>query len=290
MIVNTLSRDLLERIQQHARAWRLVVEDVFETETSAIASVTRDAQPLVLKVVKQQGDEWHSGKVLEAFAGNGVARVYKQAPGAMLIERLRPGNSLVSLALNGKDEKATNILAAVMQKMSAPEVPVLCATTQDWARGFDRYIASGDIQISRHLVESGQRVYSDLSASQRRVRLLHGDLHHYNVLYDSDRGWLAIDPKGVAGELEYEVGAVLRNPFERPDLFASASTVERRLKQFTSILNLDFERALAWGFAQAVLSAIWEIEDGSQVDSTNPALGLAHVIQPMLEEHGRIQA
>lgn len=290
MIVNTLSRDLLERIQQHARAWRLVVEDVFETETSAIAFVTRDAQPLVLKVVKQQGDEWHSGKVLEAFAGNGVARVYEQAPGAMLIERLRPGNSLVSLALNGKDEKATNILAAVMQKMSAPEVPVLCATTQDWARGFDRYIASGDIQISRHLVESGQRVYSDLSASQRRVRLLHGDLHHYNVLYDSDRGWLAIDPKGVAGELEYEVGAVLRNPFERPDLFASASTVERRLKQFTSILNLDFERALAWGFAQAVLSAIWEIEDGSQVDSTNPALGLAHVIQPMLEEHGRIQA
>ena len=285
-MIAPLSSNLLERIQQYARAWRLIVEDVFETETSAIAFVTRDNQPLVLKVVKQQGDEWHSGTILEAFAGNGVARVYEQTGGAVLIERLMPGNSLVNLVLNGKDEEATSILAAVIQKMSAAEVPRLCATTQDWARGFDRYLASGDDQIPTDLVESGQRVYTDLCTSQRRVRLLHGDLHHYNVLYDSNRGWLATDPKGVAGELEYEVGAVIRNPFERPDLFASALTVERRLKQFTSILKLDFERALAWGFAQAVLSAIWEIEDGSQLDSTNPALRLAHVIQPMLEEHG----
>jgi streptomycin 6-kinase len=288
MIANTLSTNLLERIQLHARAWRLIVEDAFETETSAIAFVTRGNQPLVLKVVKQKGDEWHSGTILEAFAGNGVARVYEHTGGAMLIERLAPGNSLVSLALNGRDQEATNILAALIQKMSAPEVPKLCATTQDWARGFDRYLASGDDQIPTHLVESGQRVYSDLCGSQRRVRLLHGDLHHYNVLYDSDRGWLAIDPKGVAGEIEYEIGAVLRNPFERPDLFASASTVERRLKQFTSILDLNFERALGWGFAQAVLSAIWEIEDGFPVDATNQALRLARVIQPMLEERGRI--
>ena len=286
MIASTISSNLLDRIQHHARAWRLVIGDVFKTETSAIAFVTRDNQPLLLKVVKQQGDEWHSGRVLEAFAGNGVARVFEHTGGAVLIERLRPGNSLVSLALDGKDEEATSILAAVMQKMSAREIPKSCVTTHDWAKGFDRYLASGDEQISRPLVESGQRVYTDLCTSQRQVRLLHGDLHHYNVLYDSDRGWLAIDPKGVVGELEYEVGAVLRNPVARPDLFASTSTIERRLKQFSSMLNLDCERALAWGFAQAVLSAVWGIEDGFRVDSTNHALRLAHVIQPMLDENG----
>ena len=284
MIASTISSNLLERIQQHAYAWRLVVEDVFETETSAIASVTREGQPLLLKVVKQQGDEWTSGKVLKAFAGIGVARVFEHIGGAVLIERLSPGNSLVSLVLNGRDEEATSILATVMQKMSAPEIPESCVTTEDWAKGFARYLASGDDQISRHLVELGQRLYIDLCTSQGQVRLLHGDLHHYNVLHDSDRGWLAIDPKGVVGELEYEVGAVLRNPFERPDLFASPSTVERRLKQFSSMLSLDFERALAWGFAQAVLSAVWEIEDGFRVDSTNHALRLAHVLQSMLQE------
>jgi len=286
MISSTISSDLLERIQRHARAWRLAVEDVFETETSAIASVTRQGQPLLLKVVKQQGDEWHSGKVLQAFAGMGVARLYEETDGAVLIERLRPGNSLVSLVLNGDDEEATTILATVMQKMAGAEIPKSCVTAQDWAKGFDRYLASCDDQISSQLVKSGQRVYTDLCGSQLQVRLLHGDLHHYNVLYDADRGWLAIDPKGVVGELEYEVGAALRNPVERPDLFASASTVKRRLKQFSSILTLDVERALAWGFAQAVLSAVWQVEDGFRVDTTNAALRLAHVIQPRLRDIG----
>src|SRR5687767_965246 len=286
MISSTISSDLLERIQRHARAWRLAVEDVFETETSAIASVTRQGQPLLLKVVKQQGDEWHSGKVLQAFAGMGVARLYEETDGAVLIERLRPGNSLVSLVLNGDDEEATTILATVMQKMAGAEIPKSCVTAQDWAKGFDRYLASCDDQISSQLVKSGQRVYTDLCGSQLQVRLLHGDLHHYNVLYDADRGWLAIDPKGVVGELEYEVGAALRNPVERPDLFASASTVKRRLKQFSSLLTLDVERALAWAFAQAVLSAVWQVEDGFRVDTTNAALQLAHVIQPRLRDIG----
>ena len=71
-------------------------------------------------------------------------------------------------------------------------------------------------------------MYVDLSGSQRSTRLLHGDLQHYNVLFDTDRGWLAIDPKGVVGELEHEIGAVLRNPDERPDLFLSSSVIERR--------------------------------------------------------------
>jgi streptomycin 6-kinase len=44
------------------------------------------------------------------------------------------------------------------------------------------------------------------------VRLLHGDLQHYNVLLDRKRGWLAIDPKGVVAEGEFELGAALRNP------------------------------------------------------------------------------
>ena len=86
----------------------------------------------------------------------------------------------------------------------------------------------------------------------------------------------------MVGEIEYELGAVLRNPAERPELFLSRSTIERRLEQFSTKLNLDYERALAWAFAQAVLSAIWSVEDGFKVEASNPSLRLASVIQGML--------
>jgi streptomycin 6-kinase len=189
------------------------------------------------------------------------------------------------MALNGKDEEATNILAGVIKQMSLRESPKVCATIQDWAKGFERYLATGEDQIPMELVEDAHQLYLDLGATQRRPTLLHGDLQHYNVLFDAERGWLAIDPKGVIGEIEYELGAVLRNPFARPELFTSRATIERRLNQFANILDVDIGRALAWAFAQAVLSAIWEIENGFAVNATTPSLRLANAIRPMLHAH-----
>ena len=289
VIKQLLNATQLERIQRPASEWGVVVEEGFETESSLIAFGTRENKAVVLKVIKRPGDEWRSGEILAAFDGHGVARVYEQVPGAVLMERLNPGTSLVDLALNGHDEEATEILAGVIQQMSAPvsamsplELPQACATVEDWAKGFENYIASGNAQIPRNLVEAGQRVFTTLCASQRQPRLLHGDLQHYNVLFDSDRGWLAIDPKGVVGETEYEIGAALRNPVEQPELFLARSTIERRLKQFTDKLNLNYKRTLAWAFAQAVLSAIWTFEDGFAVDEMNPALRLAKVLRPLL--------
>jgi streptomycin 6-kinase len=283
---------LHNRLLDYARKWGVVVDNTFETESSLIAFGSRgpgarDSQPVVLKVTKREGDEWHSGEILRAFNGHGVARVYEHVPGAVLLERLRPGNSLAEIALSGRDTEATNILAGVIQQMctsgrETSGVWTTSANVWDWAKAFERHIASGDDHVPRQLIDSAHRLYSDLCASQRAPWLLHGDLHHYNVLFDSERGWLAIDPKGVLGEVEYEVGAVLRNPVERPELFTAHATIERRTKQFTEKLNLDYERVLAWGFAQAVLSAIWDIEDGFPVDEMNPALRLANAIQPML--------
>lgn len=272
------SPNLHDRVQQLARDWRLMIQESFETESSSVSFVTRDNQSLVLKVIKQENDEWRAGEVLNAFAANGVARVFQHIGGAMLLERLQPANSLADLSLAGGDEEATGILASVIEKMSPTATPHDCPKVEDWGKGFERYLATGDERIPRRLVDAAQRVFAEMSASQSSPRLLHGDLHHYNVLFDSQRGWLAIDPKGVVGEVEYEIGAILRNPFERPELFLSRSTIERRIEQLTAKLKLNRERVLAWAFAQAVLSAIWGIEDGFEIDSSNPSLKLAQTL------------
>jgi streptomycin 6-kinase len=282
---STITTQLRDRFEDRVRDWCVVVNQTLETESSLIGFGTHGDQPVVLKVVRRPGDEWRSGEILDAFDGKGVVRVYEYVEGALLLERLRPGNSLVDIALNGGDDEATEILADVIQKMSPRQLVNGPVAVEDWAKGFERYSASGDDQIPKSLLEKGYRVYLELCGSQSSRRLLHGDLHHYNVLFDSDRGWLAIDPKGVVGEIEYEVGAVLRNPYERPQ-FAQLSTVERRLKRLASRLNLDFKRALAWSFAQGVLSAIWGVEDGFAVDAQNPGIVLAEAIQPMLEMQG----
>jgi streptomycin 6-kinase len=276
-------RNLAERVEEQVRVWNVVVEETLETNSSFVAFGRRGNQPVVLKVLRQPGDEWRCGEVLDAFDGRGIVRAYDYVEGAVLLERLRPGTSLASISLDGRDDEATEILADVIHRMSHPRESLKSVVTvQAWGDGFHRYLASGDSQIQDALVEQGQYLYSELCESQSGTRLLHGDLQHYNVLFDSDRGWLAIDPKGVVGEVEYEIGASLRNPYEKPDLFASPKTIERRLKIYEARLKLDSDRALAWGFAQAVLSAIWSVEDGFAVDATSPSIILANAIRPLL--------
>lgn len=277
------STQLRHRVEDRIRDWRVVVKRTLETESSFIVFGRRGNRPVVLKVVRNPGDEWHAGEILNAFDGSGVVRAYEYIEGAVLMEWLIPGHSLIEMVRKGRDDEATEILADVIARMSPRASVNGTPTIEDWAKGFERYAATGDAQIPRDLVGEGQRVYVELCGSQSQPRLLHGDLQHYNVLSDSGRGWLAIDPKGVVGELEYEVGAMLRNPYERQELFTEQATIEKRIRRFSSTLHLDASRILAWGFAQAVLSAIWGVEDGVAVEPTNPSIALAHAIRPMLD-------
>ena len=274
----------LHRLEERARAWSVSVEYTRDSETSLLGFGRRGDQPVVLKLVKLAGDEWQSGNIARAFDGHAIARVLECDDGAVLLERLTPGYSLARLALNGQDDEAIDILAETIQTMSGHAPPPECATVMGWAASFDRYIAPPDGRIPPDLVAEAHRRFLSLEASQHKRHLLHGDLHHYNVLFDSTRGWLAIDPKGVVGEVEFEIGATLRNPFERPDLFVSAVIVERRLARLARRLEINVARALEWSFAQAVLSAIWSLEDGFSVEEDAPVLRLATVIRPMLSE------
>ncbi|MGO8947281.1 MAG: aminoglycoside phosphotransferase family protein, partial [Ktedonobacterales bacterium] len=87
-------------------------------------------------------------------------------------------------------------------------------------------------------------------------------LNFGNVLSAQRESWLAIDPKGIIGEPAYDTGIFLRDPVTRilntpqPERFLA-----RRIDQLAEELGFDRERIRDWGFAQAVLSACWFLED-----------------------------
>jgi streptomycin 6-kinase len=272
-----LRKQLNDRVLFCARAWGVAIERTVATPTSIIVHGRRAGRPVTLKVVKRQGDEWRCGEVAAKFGGRGVVEVYEHMPGAALFERLDPGEPLAALTVAGRDDEATDIIAMMLGRMAPGDPPEWCAAVDRWGEGFARYLASSDARIPRALVEPAQRVYAELCATQREPALLHGDLHHYNVLSDRARGWCAIDPKGVVGELEFELGAALRNPIDRPDLYAALELTERRLERFGLVLGVDVGRARGWCFAQAVLSAIWCLEDGDAAE-TDGSLQLARAL------------
>ena len=232
----------------------------------------------MLKIVNEATGEWRAGQVLAAFGGSGVVHVLEAVDGVMLLEHLDPATPLSTLCRRGDDGDATRILASVMRRMAPIAEPAGIPSLRDWVVSFDRYAACGHQAIPQDVVADARRVYLELCESQRNPRLLHGDLHHDNVLCDSRRGWLAVDPKGVIGELEFEVGVALRNPNDMPDLFGSPDVIRSRVRILEHQLHLDHSRILAWAYAQAVLAAIWLVEDEVSVAPDHPWLKLAGTI------------
>jgi streptomycin 6-kinase len=187
--------------------------------------------------------------------------------GAFVLERLTPGVSLVNME---DDERATAIAAEVMLELwrgPAGALPDEHAfpNIADWIAGMQRmreHFGGTTGPFPRALVEEAESLFADLLASQAAPVLLHGDLHHDNILSAERAPWLALDPKGVIGEPAYEVGALLRNwlpqLLERPD---PGRVMARRVDQLAEALGIDRARIRGWGLAQAVLSAWWCIED-----------------------------
>ena len=276
--------DLARRIALLPQQWRVTVEHVEETDGSVLLFGTRGDQPVIIKIVREARGEWNSGSVLMAFGGRGVVRVLDVDDGAVLLERVQPGTSLVTVVDGGDDDRATAILASVIARMK-PALLTEVPTAREWGAAFG-HTDMRDIGVAVDVVERAQQVYGTLCDSQQNPRLLHGDLHHENVLLDAEGGWLAIDPKGLAAELEFEVGAALRNPLQRPDVFTNPETIARRVDRFARELHLDESRILAWAFAQSVLAVIWLIEDGVPVGLDHPWLTLAARLKPMVKETG----
>ncbi|WP_344130506.1 aminoglycoside phosphotransferase family protein, partial [Luedemannella flava] len=129
----------------------------------------------------------------------------------------------------------------------------------DYLRGFP-----GDGPLPRDLVERAAATFADLLATAPPDMLLHGDLHHDNVLRADREPWLAIDPHGLVGDPGYEAGALLYNPDPDDTDDGLLSLVLPRVEVVAHGLELSADRVAAWGFVKAVLSQVWTVEDGGR--------------------------
>jgi streptomycin 6-kinase len=259
--------------------WQLTRDgaDEITSRTSHIYYVRHGREPAVLKILAGASDEATAPRWLRHFAGRGAARVIREDRGAVLLQRAMPGSPLSELVADGRDEQATDILATVMLRLHhGRKPPAGWPTLLDWAEGFTRQRARPlHRRLPQRLFDRGETIFRELAASQGTQYLLHGDLHHGNVLADGKEDWLVVDPKGVVGESAYETAAAIRNPAEFYPFQLDAAFMGRRVAIFAERLSVERERILGWFVAQTVLSACWLIEDGDSEEAVARAVRLA---------------
>ena len=269
-------------IADYLAKWKLDADGApFETPSSRLCFVRRGNTPAVLKLFKPHADEERSAAALKALGGPCVC-VLEESGEAVLLERCMPATPLSHLVDAGRDEDATDIICDIVAALHAKRVPLDgWPRLEDWGQAFARIRGMSHPALSPDLIDRAEAEFFELCATQAERRLLHGDIHHENILEDLS-GWRVIDPKGIVGERCYEVVTALHNPSGHPELCTNPKAMMWRVERFAHHLGLDETRILRWIFAQSTLSAAWHVEDKNSNAEIAAAIATAQTAERLL--------
>ncbi len=243
--------------EEHLIRWNLTPDgEPIITSTSRLLPVRCEDAPAMLKIALA-AEEKLSGAVMSWWGGWGAAEVLAWNGDALLLERAAGSRSLTEMARNGRDDEACRIVCGVVTALHAPR-RALAPPGTPLAEQFRDLFPAAKMQGGIWMLAAGAA--RELLAHPQGDQLLHGDIHHGNILDFGERGWLAIDPKGLSGERGFDYANLFCNP--DPETATAPGRVARRAEVVAEAANLDRRRLLMWVLAWSGLSAAWMLSDG----------------------------
>ena len=197
---------------------------------------------------------------LELYRGQAVCRLLRvdQIRGAVLLERIVPDTPLRKAVsdveqLRIGSQLVRNLPFPVDPSTPLPRYPDLMDHAFDTVR--NRFKAS---KLFLNSIGAALEMASEVPVDGNC--LLHGDLHHDNILLGSHGEWRVIDPQGVIGSPIMECGRFIQNHAldsnNRLDLEKAHSTVDH----VATAINQPARQVWIALFILHVLSFCWGFE------------------------------
>jgi streptomycin 6-kinase len=260
--------DLPVVIEEIAEHWSLDVNKPFQNLSYNYVApcVCADGDEAVLKIALPLNNPEIFNEANFLRIANGKCAVkflnFDEKRRAMLLEKLTPGANLKETC--GKDDaKAVEIAIGVMRGLlKKPPENSTFQRLEDW---FNNLKKAENTKFDNRFAAKAYRIFEELSFTSKRKYLIHGDLHHENILSAQREPFLAIDPKGIIGDIGYEIAVFLNNHFvwlsTGENLQEKLDDAVRRFSEAFEITPRDLKH---WAFAQMVLSAWWTFEDNGE--------------------------
>ena len=259
------------RLAELGERWQLSFEEPFDNSLpiNVVFRVTRGNQPLILKTGFPHPEMFAEMAVLVRWQNRpGCVQLIDsdEKVGAVLMERVMPGASIRMLAQSRSEDSVSRQVRHLIEKTplrmgDGDHFP----TYRDWC--FLAFAECSQNQDAGALLVHMARVEAMLARVVSRYEsgwLLHGDLHHDNILLHDSGDYIAVDPKGVIGPRLFEYGRFVHNFFE--DRRHSMS-VENILTQRIAALKGEYseDEILMVGYVDLVLASCWSLNGGQKL-------------------------
>ena len=219
----------------------------------------------VLKVSPVHPGNAHEADAFEVWAGNGAVRIFDRddALYALLLERA----STETLASLGDLDEMAQVAGTLSAQLAVPapaHLPRLRERAGDWDERLRKDAAELSHALSDHAVDAALATLRELGGTQPEV-MVHGDFHARNILRGERAlpDWLAVDPKGYAGDPAYDGGTFVKTSLLRlasaPD---PAASLDRFIRIYAEAARTEPARVRRWAQLQVVDAALWEQRHG----------------------------
>ncbi|MGB0114821.1 MAG: aminoglycoside phosphotransferase family protein [Ilumatobacteraceae bacterium] len=251
--------ELPELVAALEREWEFDVGRQFDEGTEAFVAevVHTDGTSAVLKLLIPRAEhDDHEAFVLRLADGDGCPMLYRDDPtrNALLMERLGPSMFSLGLPYEQRLPALCDAARRIWRPVPSGDLPT-GATKADW---LSNYITATWEMLDHpctaaavdHAVECARRRLA--AHDDERSVLLHGDVHQWNALR-ADDGFKLVDPDGMFGEAEYDLGVILREDPEEllatGDPFATAQWMANRC-------GLDAVAIWEWGVVERMSTGL----------------------------------
>lgn len=248
---------------------------IADTRNAKIYRATQiDGTSVIIKMLTADGlHEVIGADYLRWANGNGAVRLIDQFDETLLLEAAG-SMTLKDFWLIRGEEQATDRVVDLIKKLhGAAGGADISALTP-----LKRHFAS----LSNHQLEASGKASAalcfsrtialDLLSEDQQNSVLHGDLHHENILHSDGRGWLAIDPQGLIGNPIYDCANVFGNP-DGPALgeIVNAPRAHYLATRFAALFRTEPSHVLRYAIAHAGLSLSWHLEDKNRIEEGSDA-------------------
>jgi streptomycin 6-kinase len=243
------------------------------TPSSELMPGTCQGLPVMLKIAMVE-EEARGAALLQWWGGRGAAPVLARDERVILMERATGTRDLAALAGSGQDAAATEILVRTtlaLHNRPAPTVQdgVRLVSLRDWFR--DLLATDSDDPLLQRAADLAERLLS--ATTPEDIVVLHGDIHHGNVLDFGDR-WAVIDPKALIGHRAFDFSNILCNPTEPVAL----DNLAARLHAISRQVGIAPVMLAEWTIAWCGLSLAWASSEAAPTWHARTARAVAELL------------
>lgn len=222
-----------------------------------VASGIINNKPVIVKYGFNKESLAKEAAAIKAFSNHsGIVHIANE-PHLIIMKQALPGHTIKEL-FPTHDESATKILCRLLKKLHQAAIP----QNNDFYRLSSLFQVIDDCnELPSGILSKARQLKVELLKKSNKPVLLHGDLHHDNII-KANNSYVVIDPKGFIGDPLYDLTAFIINPM--PNLLQNnqaSKIIQNRIELCANAFGVSTQDISNWTFLKAVKCWIWCLQD-----------------------------